>query len=188
MKKLLAVTGMFVLLTQANAATILFDLQGTAGFGLLAGNEPSLITPTTASGGEIGGGISFDTVSSQLTINAGWGSSQGFNDLSSEAIASSIQGPTASSGGAGFTETAGVFYNLTRSSDLSTGGIFTSPPITLTLGQQIDLIDGKFYINIRTQNNPGGEVRGFLVMVPEPGMMGLLGLGLTALLAYRRRS
>lgn len=186
MRKLLALAGIFTLVAQANATIIPFDLQGTAGPGLLPGNEPSIFTPTTATGGEIGAGISYDTVSMQLTINAGWGSSQGFTDLSSAPIASSIQGPTATANGNGYTETAGVLFNLTRSSDLVTGGYFTTAPITLTLGQQADLLNGKYYINIRTAFNPGGELRGFLV-VPEPGTMSLLGLGLPLFLYFRRR-
>lgn len=189
MKKLLAVAAILTLVAQANAVTKFFDLEGTAGPGLLPGNEPILFFPSTASGGEIGVGITFDTVSMLLTINAGWGSSQGFTDLSSAAIASSIQGPTPANNGAGFTQTAGVLFNLTRSSDLVTGGTFTLPStsITLTPAQQTDLFDGKYYINIRTANNPGGEIRAFIVLVPEPGSMALLGLGLPVLLAFRRR-
>ncbi len=41
------------------------------------------------------------------------------------------------------------------------------------------------YLNIHTTNNPGGEIRGFLV--PEPTTMLLMGAGLSALLLARRR-
>jgi hypothetical protein len=46
--------------------------------------------------------------------------------------------------------------------------------------------DGKSYLNIHTSAFPGGEIRGFLVAVPETAaswslmLLGLAGLGLTA--------
>ena len=47
---------------------------------------------------------------------------------------------------------------------------------------------GQTYLNIHTQNNPGGEIRGVLAAVPEPGTTVLMtaGIGLM-LLAWRRR-
>jgi uncharacterized repeat protein (TIGR02543 family) len=153
MKKLILTTLLCAAVAQvAIATTNQFDLKGTAGTGLLFGNEPSVASGGT--GGEIGAGIFFDDVSNLLTVNAGWGSSQGFTDLSSLAI-----------NGNGFTETASVLFSLTRSANAVTGGIFTTPPILLTAAQVTDLFNGKYYINIHTVNNPGGELRGFLVPV-----------------------
>ena len=43
-----------------NAAIIAFDLKGTAGPGLLPGNEPAVLVGGT--GGEIGTGIFFDDI------------------------------------------------------------------------------------------------------------------------------
>lgn len=50
------------------------------------------------------------------------------------------------------------------------------------------LYDGKAYLNIHTSAYPGGEIRGFLTPVPEPGAysLGLLTLG-ALFAAYRRR-
>jgi hypothetical protein len=36
---------------------------------------------------------------------------------------------------------------------------------------------GESYWNIHTQTFPGGEIRGFLVPVPEPSSLSVLGLG-----------
>jgi hypothetical protein len=48
------------------------------------------------------------------------------------------------------------------------------------------LLAGNAYFNIHTTQFPAGEIRGFL-QIPEPGMIGLLGLGLAAAFAATRR-
>ena len=178
-----------VIAASAHATIIDFDLIGTAGAGLLPGNEPGTIAGGT--GGEIGVGILYDDVANLLTVNnIGWGSSQGFADLSSLASNSHIHGPTANNNGAGFTQTAGVVVTLTRSSSAVTGGTFTNAPILLSAAQETELLNGKWYVNIHTGNNGGGELRGFLVPspVPEPTSVGLVAFGALALLRRRNRA
>lgn len=46
---------------------------------------------------------------------------------------------------------------------------------------------GRAYFNIHTTAFPAGEIRGFLVAVPEPATLPLLGLGVLSLLALRRK-
>jgi len=192
MKKLLLLALLTAAALPAQASLLFsYDLRGVAGFGLLAGNEPGSITG--GSGGEIGAGIFLDDANdvdantNLLNINVGWGSSQGFTDLTSTAIASHIHGPTAANNGSGFTQTAGVLFNLTRSSSATTGGIFTTAPISLTSAQVTDLNNGKYYINLHTANNGGGEMRGFIVLVPEPSTAAFAAFGLLGLVARRRR-
>ena len=104
---------LLLLVASANAATIQFDLQGTAGFGLLGGNEnPAVPSGQGGSGGEIGAGISYDDGSNVLTINIAWGSGNGFTDLTGDATAGHIHGPTVDSGSAAFTENAAVKYPI----------------------------------------------------------------------------
>ena len=47
------------------------------------------------------------------------------------------------------------------------------------------LLDGKAYLNVHSNTNPGGEIRGFFAQVPVPGPVPLLGAG--AALGWSRR-
>jgi hypothetical protein len=49
------------------------------------------------------------------------------------------------------------------------------------------MMAGETYLNIHTSNVPTGEIRGFLVRVPEPVTLSLFGAGLAGMMAMRRR-
>ncbi len=196
MKKLSILLATLVFAVSSQAAVVSFyDLRGsTVQNALHFLNEPAVASGGT--GGEIGLGIALDdngdadpnTNTLLLIGRVGWGSSQGFTDLSSAANNSHLHGPTAgNNGGGGFTQTAGVNVNLSRSSSLATGGQFTNNPL-YTAAQVAELNNGRHYINIHTTNNGGGEIRAFLVLVPEPASAALLGVAGLVVLGRRRRS
>ena len=51
-----------------------------------------------------------------------------------------------------------------------------------------ELLQNLTYLNLHSNRNTGGEIRGQLIVVPEPAAIGMLGLGALALLARRRRA
>ena len=179
---LLAVCATLLATQSTEAQTIFFDLEGRAGVGLLPGNELGSIS-SSGSGGELTG-ILFNVGTSVLTIDVGWGSVNGFGDLTGNATGMHIHGP------ADFTSNAGIKYPLSTltgyDNSLSSGGFNGS--VTIDSGDVADLLNGLFYINVHTLANGGGELRGNLVqVVPEPSSMLVLGLSGIAILVRRSR-
>ena len=87
------------------------------------------------------------------------------------------------------TYTTTPILNLTLTGTY-TGSFLTSPGGGTVAGAEAALFagmnSGRAYLNIHTNLFPAGEIRGFLTLVPEPGL-GLLLLGSGALLALARR-
>lgn len=202
MKKLILPLMVSLLACNAQAALIYLNLIGTAGAGLLPGNEPGSISG--GSGGEIANttGITYDTVTNVLDLtNVGWGSSQGFANMSSLVTNQHIHAAASANGNTGtgdFTGTGGVVFQLNRSTNAVTGDVFSNPVIdfdTATFGgtaltvdqREAQLLDGKMYINIHTSTNGSGEIRGFLV-VPEPSTSLLAAVAVGAMAIRRRRA
>lgn len=164
----------------ASALVFQFDLEGVGGAGLLATNEQPVATGgTPGSGGEIGSGIFYDDVTNVLTVNVGWGTGNGFTDLSGNASAAHIHGNAVQTG------TAGVIFNMSSglTNSASNGFVNFSTPV-LNAQQESDLFAGLWYVNVHTSANPGGEIRGNII--PEPSSSALL-LGAVSMVALFRR-
>jgi hypothetical protein len=56
-------------------------------------------------------------------------------------------------------------------------GSFTDIWTGLTASYITALVAGSYYLNIRTSAFTGGEIRGQITAVPEPGPLALAGLG-----------
>ena len=183
MKKLILALSLSGLVLQAQATVFQFDLMGLGGTGLLPGNEPSGTTGTPGTGGEVGAGIFYDDVTGMLTLNVAWGSANSFVNLTGNATAGHLHGPGTIS------QNAGVKYTLNTlpgwNNSASAGGF--NGTISILPADQSSLLGGLLYFNAHTSVNPGGEIRGNLVVVPEPSIMALAAIGVGALLFRLRR-
>ena len=173
----------------ASAAIVDFDILGRSGAGMRFDNENPGSSVSTATGGEVFGGITFDDVANLLILNVGWGTGKGFTDLTGNVTAAHIH----AAGGPNFqTTNGGVIISLDGLtpgfSNSSTNGGWTNTQVTLTAAQKTQLFNGQLYLNAHTAANGGGELRGNLVQaVPEPSALGLLAVGATGALLRRRR-
>ena len=83
---------------------------------------------------------------------------------------------------------AGVVAGLLNTPNGTTAGLLSGTTAPLTADQQGWMQSGSTYVNIHSSAFPGGEIRGQIVAVPEPGTMALGALGLLAVVgaAWRR--
>lgn len=181
------------------AATISFDLSPAAGAALTSTNyangdhtlgisAPNAVGQPNSpgTGGEFGAGITLDDVTGVLTYNIAYGSDFGFVDLREGFTIAHIHGsvavgfPTPNTG-------AGIITGITHTAGSSSGTGSFSGSVTLSAAQQANLLNNLYYINIHSSFAGGGEIRGQLVAVPEPSMLGFVALSGVLLLGARRR-
>lgn len=164
---------------------------------LLGSNEnPPVVTP--GSGYAL---VTFDTTAHTLQLQAS------FSDLVGTTTVAHIHCCADAPNNVGVATYPGTFPGFPAG---VTSGVYISPVIDLTLADSFTasfttsfgggtvagaeaallqgLMDGRAYFNIHSTYAPGGEIRGFLTQVPEPGTFSLAGLALAAAAAgYRRR-
>lgn len=129
--------------------------------------------PPTGSPGIGTGVMTYDDVSGQLDWDISWGG------LSGLVTVMHFHGPAPPGSNAGVRVNIGVISGT------------TSPTIgssVISAVEAADLLNDLWYINIHTAQFPGGEIRGQVLLVPEPAGMALVASGiLTAGFLVRRR-
>jgi hypothetical protein len=159
---------------------------GDHSVGLAAPNETAP-PASLATGNEIGGGITFDSVSKVLSFHVGYGSALGFTDMVGVFTDAHFHGPgpvmfPAPNVSAGVIIPVGATH---APAGPGSGTLFGS--VILSPADEGMLFDNAIYLNIHSTFAPGGEIRGQLVVVPEPATAALILLGAVALPLRRRR-
>jgi hypothetical protein len=157
-------------------------------------------SPVNASPGIGTGTVNYDSVLHTLNLNAS------FSGLTGTTTASHIHAATA----APFTSTAGVatttpsfagfplgvtsgsysnVLDLTLASSYNPAYVTANggTPATAELALTSAFAAGKAYWNIHSSTFGGGEIRGFLIAVPEPASCALVALGVAGLGCVSRR-
>jgi len=86
---------------------------------------------------------------------------------------------------AGVGTNANVLIPLTIATGVTSGTFSGSG--TLSAPNVTGMLNGFTYINLHTTGFPNGEIRGQIVLVPEPATVSLLALGAIGIIACRRR-
>ncbi len=191
MKSTLLLTAIVGLGGLANAASFVYAAS------LLGLSE----SPPNASPGIGSATVTYDSTLHELTVDVS------FSDLLGTTTASHIHAATATPGAgtAGVATTTPTFTGFPlgvtsgtylHTFDLTSTASFNASFVTANGGTAAgaeaalaaDLAAGTAYLNIHTTVVPGGEIRGFLTPVPEPGAYALVaGLGLCGFGVWRNR-
>lgn len=169
MFRTLASLALFVLLMPVGASALTINLAG-----VLDGSQAAAGAGT----GSTGTGSVSITLDDQ-TLEMTWSAS--FSGLVGTYTVSHFHGPAAANENGGVQ--VGTSFTLSPDLKSGTGGA----TVTLSASQAADLVAGLWYLNIHSSVNGGGEIRGNISVVPEPGTAMLFGAGLLGVASLRRR-
>ena len=84
---------------------------------------------------------------------------------------------------------SGIYTSTIDMTTATYGSVYTAAHGGTAASAAADLLaamsNGRAYLNLRTTTYPGGEIRGFITLVPAPGMLALIGM--CGVLTGRRR-
>lgn len=162
----------FALLAVVAFSTGLASAQTTLQAILAGANE----NPPTGSSATGFGQVILNAAQNQITVDENW------SGLAAPATASHIHTGAVGVNGP-------VTFGFTGVPAATTGAI-PEQTFSITAAQVATLLSGGMYMNVHDSSFPGGEIRGQLIVVPEPGTVALAGLGAAAFAAraWRRRT
>lgn len=160
--------------TSVQAATFSFTTGLNAANEFVPGSSPATGTAT----------LTFDDVAKSVTVFEQW---QG---LTSAITINHVHCCTAVAG-AGNSPTVIDFAPGTATAGSYSATFVAGATLNFTLAEFAPLLAGtqagQAYVNLHTDNNKGGEIRGFLAPVPEPETYALMALGLGVVGLWTRR-
>lgn len=166
MKKLLLLTSLAVFTTISQAAIVLY---GATLDGLQ--EAPPNASPATGSVS-----LSVDTVTGAWTLTGTFGG------LLGSPTAAHIHGPAGMGVNAAVLKALTLEIGTLSGTEANFGGFYT-------VSQLADLAAGLHYVNLHSNVIPGGEIRGQLTPVPEPGTYAMIaGVGLCVFAVWRRHT
>lgn len=148
--------------------------------GLMNGGSQVPPNNSVAKGGELGVGITYNDVSNYLDLSLAYGLF-GWPQLEAQFTSAEIR-----VGAPGETGPVVLTLNGMHTAFGLSRGFFLGGT-TISEANESLLLAGRLYINVSSQKYPTGEIRGQLVVVPEPGTWALLAAGLGGLLWLRRK-
>jgi len=154
--------GFLILMTPNAQASLLFEAK-------LEGVQE---VPANASLATGYGTVLLNDAENQITVNFSW------SGLAASATAAHIHGPAAP----GFN--ASPIFTLAGIS--GTSGAIPEQVFAITPSQVADLKEGLHYLNIHNSSFIGGEIRGQLMLIPEPATLSAMILG-GLLLRHKKR-
>ena len=165
--KRLFIAVVLVTVLSAGVARAQWSFQATLS-GL--GENPQNGSPATGFGT-----VTLSLDQTHITVDESW------SGLTAPATASHIHGP----GGVG--TNASVLFPFSGV-PAATSGSIPEQSFSITPTQVSYLFSGFLYMNVHDSTFPGGEIRGQLLLVPEPSTMAFVAIGFGALWSLRRKA